>query len=322
MRNQSHKANQFLLLLLKFTVVLAALLFIGYKLTSDNQLDFMQFLRTLHHHRVFSAVNIMILLLLTFFNWFFEVKKWQNLSNAIRGNSVKKATKESLASFTAAIFTPSRIGEYGAKSLYYAKSSRKKVIFLNFLGNITQLLVTVFFGIVGLIYFVLALDLPMTILNGFLLVGAVASPFLMYWMVRRYNWKIKGFSVDRLEEAFRRIPINIRAKTLIFAALRYLIFTHQFYFFLVMFKVELPYFLVMAAVFSTYFLASIIPTMMIFDAVIKGGFAVWIFGFIGVPQMVVLVIVLAVWILNFGLPALLGSYYVLRFRPPANPELS
>ena len=55
--------------------------------------------------------------------------------------------------------------------------------------------------------------------------------------------------------------------------------------------------------------------MIIFDAVIKGGFGVWIFGFLGVPEIVVLVIVLAVWILNFGLPALLGSYYVLKYKP-------
>lgn len=315
MRNQSHKANQFLLLLLKIAVVLAAVFFIGYKITSDDNLDFMDFLKTLHRYRVFSAVNIGILLLLTFFNWFFEVKKWQNLSSSLKRNSVRKATNESLASFTAAIFTPSRIGEYGAKSLYYSKPDRKKVIFLNFVGNMAQLGTTFFFGIFGLLFLLFQIGLPFSFVNSLYVVLLLLSPFFGYIMMRRFNWKIKGYSIKKLEKSFKKVPQQVKWKTLFYATVRYMIFTHQFYFFLIVFKVELPYSIAISAVFATYFLASIIPTMMIFDAVIKGGFAVWVFSFLQVPEMVVLVIVLAVWILNFGLPALLGSYYVLKYKP-------
>lgn len=295
---------------------MTALFFIVHKVTFSEELDFEAFLAALQKYRVFSISNIMVLLLLTFLNWFFEVKKWQILSSLIRGISVKKATVESLASFTAAIFTPSRIGEYGAKSLYYPKSSRKKIIFLNFLGNISQMAATVFFGILGLFYLFFQLELQLSFFNIFLLISLVLCLFFTYWFIRRYNWKIKGYSISKLEKTFKKVPLSIKGKTLLYASLRYFIFTHQFYFLLLLFKIDLPYFLVMAAVFSTYFLASVIPTMMIFDALIKGGFAVWVFGFLNVPEIVILVIVLAVWILNFGLPALLGSYYVLKFKPP------
>ena len=315
MGNQSHKAKQFLLLLLKIVVVLAAVLFIVYKLTSSEELDFGEFIETLDRYRVFSVLNISILVLLTFLNWLFEIKKWQVLSSSVRRNSTKTATKESLASFTAAIFTPSRIGEYGAKSLYYLKPARKKVIFLNFLGNISQLFVTFFFGILGLLYLLSKMDLPFTFINGALMVALMLAPFVGYWVMRRYKWKFRGYSVVKLEESFQKISRRVRMRTVLYAALRYLIFTHQFYFFLMIFKVDLPYLLVISAIFTTYFLSSIIPTMMIFDALIKGGFAVWIFGLLKVPELVVLVIVLAVWILNFGVPALVGSYFVLRYKP-------
>ena len=83
-----------------------------------------------------------------------------------------------------------------------------------------------------------------------------------------------------------------------------------------MFNVEVPYWLLVGAVAAMFFLSSAIPTILIFDAIIKGGFGVWIFSFLGIQELVVLVVVLAVWILNFGFPALLGSYFVLKYKPP------
>ena len=294
---------------------MAAIIFIVYRLTSSEELDFGEFVDVLDRYHVFSFLNISILLLLSFLNWLFEIKKWQILSSSIGRNTTKRATRESLASFTAAIFTPSRIGEYGAKSLYYLKPARRKVIFLNFLGNLSQLLVTIFFGVIGMLYLLSQMELPFNIINGLLMAFLLLAPFIGYWVMRKYKWKIKGYSVEKLENSFQKIPRKVRMRAVLYATLRYLIFTHQFYFFLMIFKVELPYLLVISAVFTTYFLSSIIPTMMVFDALIKGGFAVWIFGLLNVPELVVLVIVLAAWILNFGLPALVGSYFVLKYKP-------
>ena len=314
MRITSHKANQFLSFALKILVVSAAVYFIWYKLTSDEQMSFENFLKILLQYRVFSVTNVLVLLLLTFFNWYFEILKWQNLSGHVRHNSFKKATKESLASFTAAIFTPSRIGEYGAKCLYYARNAWRKVIFLNFLGNMAQLFVTYFFGIAGLLFLITSLDLPLPVFNALLVGGLLISPFVIYWIMKKFRIRLKGYSIKKLEESFNNVPEEIRWKTMIYATARYLIFTHQFYFLLLVFKVDVSYPLLISAVFSTYILASIIPTMIIFDALIKGGFAVWVFGLLQVPQIVVLTIVLTVWILNFAVPGIIGSYFVLKYK--------
>ncbi|HET8854899.1 MAG TPA: hypothetical protein VFM60_03145 [Salinimicrobium sp.] len=322
MRKKSNKANQFFQLLLKILVVLAAVYFIVTKLTENEQLDFSFFLETLQKYKVFSAANISALVLLSFINWFLEIKKWQKLTSDLRENSTRRAAKESLASFTAAIFTPSRIGEYGAKSLFYPKPQRKKILFLNFLGNMTQLFTTFLFGIFGLLYLLTQLDLRFSYLNFAVVLSLTLFPFVFYRIMKKLKWKILGFSIEKLDRSFQNVSLEIRSTTLVYAVLRYLIFTHQFYFLLLVFNVELPYFLVISAVFSTYFLASLIPTMIIFDAVIKGGFAVWVFGYLQVPELVILVIVLTVWILNFGIPAFAGSYFVLRYKPQKKPLIS
>lgn len=314
MRITSHKANQFLSFALKILVVSAAVYFIWYKLTSGESMSFDQFLNILLQYRVFSVTNVLVLLVLTFFNWYFEVLKWQTLSSHVRQNSIKSATKESLASFTAAIFTPSRIGEYGAKCLYYARSAWRKVIFLNFMGNMAQLFATYFFGIAGLLFLITTLDLPLPVFNAVMVGGLLIFPFVMYWVMKKFKIRLKGYSIQRLEDSFHKVLENIRWKTVIYATARFLIFTHQFYFLLLVFKVDISYPLLISAVFSTYILASIIPTMIIFDALIKGGFAVWVFGLLDVPQIVVLTIVLTVWILNFALPGIVGSYFVLKYK--------
>lgn len=314
MRITSHKANQFFSLLIKVLVVSAAVFFIWYKITRDENMNFGNFLNILIKYQVFSLINVAILIALTILNWYFEILKWQNLSSYVRKNSFPRAMRESLSSFTAAIFTPSRIGEYGAKCLYYTRAAWRKIVFLNFLGNMAQLFSTYFFGIAGLLFMITALDLPLPLFNAVLVITLLFAPFLIYWVMKRFRIRMKGYSVRRLEESFQNVPEKIRWRTLFFSTGRFLVFTHQFYFLLLVFKVDASYPLLIAAVFSTYILASIIPTMIIFDALIKGGFAVWIFGFLQVPEIVVLTIVLTVWILNFGIPGLAGSYYVLKYK--------
>lgn len=295
-------------------MVLAAVFFIWHKIANDEQMDFQDFLNNLVKYKVFSFENVIILIVLTIVNWYFEILKWQNLSSHVRENSFRASMRESLASFTAAIFTPSRIGEYGAKCLYYTRAAWRKIIFLNFLGNTAQLFATYFFGIAGLIFLITSLDLPLPFFNAILVIGLLLGPFVLYWVMKRFKIRIKGYSIRRLEESFNNVSKKIRWKTILYASIRFLIFTHQFYFLLVLFQIDRPYSLLISAVFGTYILASIIPTMIIFDAFIKGGFAVWIFGFLQVPQIVVLSIVLTVWILNFGLPGLAGSFYVLKYK--------
>lgn len=316
MRNSSHKIKQLLRSSLKVFIVLAALTFIGMKVAGDDQLSFPVFWESLRSNQVLSLEHVGVLLLLTLLNWIFEIRKWQVLGSAVRQNSLAASTRESLASFTAAIFTPSRIGEYGAKALYYPREDRKKILFLNFLGNLFQLLMSLIFGFIGLMYFVYHMPLHLEWYHLLWVLIILISPFALYRFLRNKTWKIHGYSLQSLRSALEGLPGSIKWQTVLYAGMRYLIFTHQFYYFLLIFNVEVPYLLLIAAVASMYFLSSIIPTLMIFDALIKGGFGVWIFSFLGIDKMVVLVVVLAVWLLNFGLPAFIGSYFVLRYKPP------
>ena len=78
--------------------------------------------------------------------------------------------------------------------------------------------------------------------------------------------------------------------------------------------VEIDYFTALHLLFCMYFMASIIPSMAIFDWAIKGSIAVWLFSFAGVNEITIITITTIMWMLNFAIPAIIGSIFVLKFK--------
>jgi hypothetical protein len=63
-----------------------------------------------------------------------------------------------------------------------------------------------------------------------------------------------------------------------------------------------------------YLFVSVIPTIFIFDLVVRGGVAVWLFSMVGVSELTILSTVLSMWLLNFVFPAIWGSFYVANYK--------
>jgi hypothetical protein len=52
------------------------------------------------------------------------------------------------------------------------------------------------------------------------------------------------------------------------------------------------------------------------DFAVKGSVAVYFFGILGVNEWIVIFISTLMWFLNVVLPVVIGSYFVLNFKPP------
>lgn len=258
-----------------------------------------------------NGIFITAILFLSLLNWILEILKWKNLSGHIRPISFFEATKQSLAALTASLLTPNRIGEYGAKALFYPNADRKKVMALNFLGNFYQMLVTVIFGLSSLFYLrgqlflFLKYVMLLLLLPGFLL---LLKSFYKETAVYRFYLKFLTFT--------REIPFQKHLSNSVISISRYLIFSHQFYFLMVLFGITLNYPLAMALIAAMYFLSSVIPGFVALDFLIKGSVALTLFGFFGVSENLILTVTTLMWLMNFALPALFGGYYVMRFTAP------
>jgi hypothetical protein len=74
----------------------------------------------------------------------------------------------------------------------------------------------------------------------------------------------------------------------------------------------------MALVCSVYFLSSSLPTFQFLDFAVKGGVAVFFFGLFGIDGWLPLFAATLIWLLNVVAPVLIGSYFVLTFKPAWN----
>ena len=299
-----YKAKQFLVFLAKLLIVGGALYFIYNQLVHNEKLDWNQFLSLLERKK--SIAGIAFILSLSFLNRFLEILKWQNLAQKLQKISLSKATEQVLAALTAGLFTPNGIGEYAGKALYYPKKDAREVVFLNLICNGIQMILSILFGIVGLLNLGYWLEVG-------ILVSAVSGLGLLFFLLKKIT--IKGYSLNQFFQKINALPKKMHQKNIILAVLRYLTFSHQYYFLFLAFDVDLPYFTLMGTIAAVYFLASSLPTFQFLDFAVKGGVSVYFFGLLGINEWIIVFISMLMWFLNIVLPVLVGSVYVFRFKP-------
>jgi hypothetical protein len=304
-----NKAKQFLVLLLKVLVVVGAFYFIYDRLASNEQLDWVKFQQLVWSKASFWSV--LLVLFLSLLNRFLEILKWQNLVQVIKPISVVEASEQVLGALTLALFTPNGIGEYAGKALFFEKIKTKKVIFLNLICNGIQLILTVIFGVFGLLYF----NTQFHVISStavLLLFGLCVLLLGIFFLTK--SVKIKGYSIEKLIHKVNEIPKSIHQKNILLGVLRYLTFSHQYYFLFLLFDVQIPYLVLIATITSVYFLASSLPTFQFLDFAVKGSVAVYFLGLLGVNEWIVVFISTLMWFLNTVIPVVIGSYFVLNFK--------
>ncbi len=317
MGHSAHKIKQFFFVLIKIGIVVLAFYFIYKRVANDPALELNTFLEYLKKNHLFELKTALILFTLTILNWFFEILKWKTLVAALTKISFKNSMEQSLGALTASLFTPNRIGEYGVKAFYFHRSNRKQVVAINFMGNMMQMAVTTIFGSAGLILFEQQYNTKLFYIDIYTAIVIVSIFTVIFFLIlNRSNFQIKGFTLDKLKHFFEKIPQRIYILGMVLSTLRYFIFSFQFYVLLNFFDVQLGYGQSMIVITSMYILASVIPSLAIFDVVIKGSVALFLFSFAGVGTLTILSITTLMWILNFALPAIFGSYFVLNFKLP------
>ncbi|MAN27486.1 MAG: hypothetical protein CMH15_15935 [Mesonia sp.] len=310
MRWLHYKSKQLFSLLLKVALLSTICLFIYHKLTQNNELSWADFNLQLQHIQ-FS--DFVFLLVLSVFNWSLETFKWKKLVHKIEFITFRQSAFQLLSSHAIAILTPNRIGEYGAKPMFFSKNYWKKIVLYNFFGNMSQLLVTVLFGILAIILLLnnSAFSLSFISFKNILIANFILIAFLFFLWKSSY---VKE-QLYRLQKSFCEFSNKNRIEILGLSLARYLVFSHQFYFLLLLLNVEISYFDAMSCIFSMYFLASVLPSIFFLEAIVKGGIAVWLFSFFQVNALPVLVISSLMWLFNFAFPAIMGSLLLFKFQP-------
>lgn len=298
-----NKTKQNFIPLLK---ILIALLCLGYILSQifHHTESFSVLYDLVLQHSLFAQLSVLLVcILLSLCNWFLEFFKWKILASEIQPIRFKTAARQTLIAHSIAILTPNKIGDYGAKMLFFSKQHCKRIIGLNFWNNFSQMAITLFFGSIGLVFishqFIFETLLQ---LNYQLLVVLLFCFVLLYFLFKKKLSKI-WFSY----ETYFTINNTLKIQLLLLSLLRYLFFAHQYIFLGWFFGWDLSYTSAFPILCVVYLFASIIPSIFILDASVKASLAIFLFAFVHVASPIILCISALMWLLNFLLPSLLGS---------------
>ena len=253
----------------------------------------------LHFFSDYDFDFLLIVAGLSLINWFLEIKKWQYLVSQVHKIDFWKAAYQSLTGFAVSMLTPNRVGEYGAKVLFFEPSLRKKIFSLSIIGNMSQLLATLLFGLFGFIVvlkFHLIVYPKMFRIPYLSIILIILLGLLVYIAYKKYIFQ-KNLIINNSQIWWR---------SFLFAVLRYLVFAGQFFLFFKYFHTNVNSLTLLAGITLTYLLSTLVPMLAFLDWTVKGSIGVWVFEQLGLNDTVVLKIILSTWSLNFFIPFLIG----------------
>ena len=268
---------------------------------------------------------IFLVLILVFVNWGFEAFKWKSLIDKVETISIAKAYKAIFSGVTVSIFTPNRIGEYAGRIFHLEKADRINAVLITMICSVSQLLVTVFAGLISITIFFPAffpIDnyLPeiyyyalavLTFALAIFLLAAYLNTSLLSPVIKKMTILGKWRAYGRLFSRFSKAELK---KVLIFSFGRYAVFTFQFFLLLHIFELNISYPTALMLISITYFVMAIIPTIAIAELGIRGSVAVYFIGMTGGNELAILTASFLLWLINLALPALIGTLFVFNLK--------
>lgn len=255
-----------------------------------------------------SILSLVAVSLFSIGNKYFEVIKWKKLVSTIRPISTSEAWAQILGAATAGIGTPAALGDYAAKMFFFEKKYSKRIIFINFLSNATQMLATILFGSIGLLYLYNA-----EVFGKQHIFGIIAILLFGIFLYKALKLGFLRFQKNIIRKLMR-IPKMIYVDITWLSLLRFVIFSHQYYFLLLILGVDLHYIDLLSAICATYFVSSLLPSFQIVDFAIKGSVGILFFGVLGINEWIVVLTSSIMWLLNVVIPAIIGSYFMVNIN--------
>ena len=272
------------------------------------------------------VLNFILVFVLMFVNWSLEALKWKISVQGVQPVSFFKSLKAIFSGVSFSVTTPNRTGEYLGRVLYMDDGNRLRVISLTILGSISQLLVTIFFGMLGLL--ILRHDIDKMSLSGWMewlkdlgIIGAFFAFIVLTVFYFRIGWLVKW--IDKIPAIKKYIwLINELEKTdttllmrlLSISLLRYLVFATQYFLLFRFFGVEVNWWQGFWATAIVFFVMAITPTIELFEVVKKMYVTKEIFAIFTVNTLAIGFVTTTIWCINLVIPAAIGSLLILGIK--------
>ena len=269
----------------------------------------------------FNATLITVLLLIPI-NWAFEAWKWQRLAIKVESISFWEAYKGVLAGLALGNFTPMMLGDYAGKIAMLKTPKRTISIGAILLGNGMQLYVSLLFGGISYLYFIIEAKPNPFLLHTYIIAFLCILLLLGVWIAFNLQWlNFAGFNNRLITYVGQYLSIlkeysqpEIRDIFLI-ASGRYLIFAIQFLLVLQLFQLQLATSILLAGI-GFIFLTKTLGAAFNFlgDLSVRALTSIYYFGYFGANLSLITTATFTIWFINVLVPVMVGSVFILSLR--------
>ena len=268
-------------------------------------------------------------------NLFLEVIKWRWLMSKLEDVSFWNATKAVLIGVSVSMFLPNRVGDYLGRVFVLKKADRLQAVLATVLGSMAQLLTTILFGIIAVLFF-FPFYVDMNIqLNIWFYSGTIAAVVIVAFTSVFAFLNFSSFSdilhrisgrlyrrISKYSEVFSWYNPEFLLKILGISIGRYLVFSFQFWLLFLAFQVPVSYPVAMMLIGLIYLLMAVIPTIALTEIGVRGSVSLFVFGlYFSTEGMLTENLGLGIasastmlWVFNLAFPALLGTIFVYSLR--------
>lgn len=224
--------------------------------------------------------------------------------------------------------TINNVGEYLGRILFLGEGNRLRAISVTVIGSISQLLVTLIFGFIGLIYlqYYLLMDIHATIgITHFLMRGFIWILLLIIIGIGLFY-----FAIDQFVALIDKLPVLARfnyfiqkieevhpkqlTRILLLSTARYFVFVLQYLLLLTVFNVKANILQLTGLICVKFLILSMLPTIALAELGLRGEISIQLFGIVSNNTLGILFAATGIWVINKVLPAVLGGIFILGVR--------
>ena len=275
----------------------------------------------------FTDKNQFILMIAAFLlvtvNILLEALKWKIQVKPIEDISLSKSYISIFTGMTAGMFFPNRMGNFLGRIFILEKGDRIKAAMVTIVGGFAQMIATVCFGLLALLFFIeknkLLIFFGIIIIISLLIIMYFKIHLLKYlqlFIPKRFKEKTKSYI-----EIFSQYNKKELTEILIISFARYLLYSFQFVILIWAFNVPLSYINAMIPISLTYLMMMIVPYITITEIAVRGSVSILIFekwlmmnGINSSLSAMVFSASSLLWIFNIAIPAVIGLFLTNRLK--------
>lgn len=254
-----------------------------------------------HFHIKNWSFFILALVLLTL-NQGIEWIKWRRFASHIAADQ-KIIRKSFFAGLASGFVSPNGWGNVLGRMIYFRRRDAMGIVLSTALGNLSQLLPTVFFG-----------ALAFSVQHQFNQAFSILSWLLFAVLIAGYYFTDLILKGKKFRSKFLRHLLlmlhrfgYLRTELLALSTFRFLVFTAQFVLLFMAVGYE-NYLELTFSIWLIYALTSFVPSLWSGKILIRESAALFVFHGTNVQPPDIIVVCLLIWGINIALPALIGSF--------------